>query len=113
MPMDRHHVAMAVVRAHTVQLFRGRRSGAAQRLDNRRDRRSMTVMNAFIGCSPWRRCAVAPALINHMQGAVKAGGGRLPRCSALSFAGKVQAHIRSELTPGLRAVLEGASVTMG
>jgi transposase len=46
------------------------------------------------------------ALINHMRGAVKAAGGRLPRCSAVSFATKVQAHIPPELEPALSPVLE-------
>lgn len=46
------------------------------------------------------------ALINHTRGAVKAAGGRLPRCSAVSFASKVRAHIPAELEPALLAVLE-------
>ncbi|MCL5736348.1 MAG: IS110 family transposase [Actinobacteria bacterium] len=45
-------------------------------------------------------------LINHMRGASKAVGGRLPACSARSFHRKVEEHIPAELSEALRPELE-------
>jgi transposase len=44
-------------------------------------------------------------LINHVRGAVKAVGGRLPASSAPAFVAKVRAHIPSELAPALAPLL--------
>ncbi len=45
-------------------------------------------------------------LINHMRGASKAVGGRLPKCSARSFHQKVGGHIPEELAASLAPELE-------
>jgi transposase len=45
-------------------------------------------------------------LINHARGVVKAMGGRLPKCSAETFARKVTAHVPPALQPALGPVLE-------
>lgn len=45
------------------------------------------------------------ALINHVRGAVKALGGRLPRCAAESFARRVAAHVPALLAPALGPLL--------
>ena len=46
-------------------------------------------------------------LINHVRGAVKSFGARLPKCSARSFhKKKVAEHLPKELTPALGALLE-------
>src|SRR6184192_683911 len=45
-------------------------------------------------------------LINHTRGVVKALGGRLPRCSAESFARRVGPHVPPALRPALAPVLE-------
>jgi transposase len=45
-------------------------------------------------------------LINHVRGAVKSFGARLPKCSARSFHKKVAEHLPKELTPALGPLLE-------
>jgi len=45
-------------------------------------------------------------LINHVRGAVKAMGGRLPACSARAFAAAAPAHLPPALVPALAPVLE-------
>jgi transposase len=45
-------------------------------------------------------------LINHIRGAVKSFGGRLPKCTAESFHNKVAEHLPQELRPALEPVLE-------
>ncbi len=45
-------------------------------------------------------------LINHIRGAVKSFGGRLPRCSTPSFAQKSRDHIPEELRLALSPVLD-------
>ena len=54
-----------------------------------------------------RDCLVSSRtqLINHVRGAVKAVGGRLPTCSAVSFPRKVIDHLPPELSPTLKPVL--------
>lgn len=54
--------------------------------------------NALVG--------VRTKLINHVRGAVKSFGGRLPRCSAESFHHKVSEHLPPELVPALEPMLE-------
>lgn len=44
-------------------------------------------------------------LINHLRGAVKAVGGRLPASSAPAFVGKVRAHVPPELATALAPLL--------
>jgi transposase len=44
-------------------------------------------------------------LINHVRGAVKAVGGRLPPSSATAFVAKVNAHVPAELTAALAPLL--------
>ncbi|MDQ3835211.1 MAG: IS110 family transposase [Actinomycetota bacterium] len=45
-------------------------------------------------------------LVNHVRGAVKSFGGRLPKCSAQSFHKKVAANIPEPLKPALEPLLE-------
>jgi transposase len=45
-------------------------------------------------------------LINHVRGAVKAVGGRLPASSAPAFVAKVRAHLPAELAPALTPLLD-------
>ena len=45
-------------------------------------------------------------LVNHVRGAVKAFGGRLPKCPARSFHKRAAAHIPEPLLPALGPVLE-------
>ena len=45
-------------------------------------------------------------LVNHVRGAVKSFGGRLPKCSARSFHKKVVEHIPEALWPALGPILE-------
>ena len=54
-----------------------------------------------------RDCLVSSRtqLINHVRGAVKAVGGRLPSSSAVSFPRKVIDHLPPELAPTLKPVL--------
>jgi transposase len=46
------------------------------------------------------------ALINHVRGAVKSFGGRIPRCSAEAFSAKAGEHIPEPLREGLEPILE-------
>jgi transposase len=46
------------------------------------------------------------ALINHVRGTVKSTGGRIPRCSAETFARRAPEHIPDPLRPGLEPILE-------
>jgi len=45
-------------------------------------------------------------LVNHIRGAVKSFGGRLPKCTAETFHNKVGGHLPQELRPALEPVLE-------
>jgi transposase len=45
-------------------------------------------------------------LVNHVRGAVKSFGGRLPKCPARSFHNKVAEHIPEALRPALGPILE-------
>src|SRR5215204_7738469 len=45
-------------------------------------------------------------LVNHVRGAVKSFGGRLPKCPAVSFHNKAPEHIPEALMPALEAMLE-------
>jgi transposase len=53
---------------------------------------------ALIGCRT--------QLVNHVRGAVKSFGGRLPKCPARSFHNKAAEHIPEALLPALGPVLE-------
>jgi transposase len=54
-----------------------------------------------------RDCVVRSrtALVNHVRGAVKAMGGRIPACSTRSFAAKARAYIPELLRPALMPIL--------
>src|SRR5215213_678993 len=45
-------------------------------------------------------------LVNHVRGAVKSFGARLPKCTAESFHNRVAEHLPQELVPALGPVLE-------
>jgi transposase len=45
-------------------------------------------------------------LVNHLRGAVKSFGGRLPKCPARSFHNKAAEHIPEALLPALGPILE-------
>jgi transposase len=45
-------------------------------------------------------------LVNHVRGAVKSFGGRLPKCPAVSFHNKAAEHIPEALLPALEPILE-------
>src|SRR5215204_7741818 len=45
-------------------------------------------------------------LVNHVRGAVKSFGGRLPKCPARSFHNKAVEHIPKALLPALGPILE-------
>jgi transposase len=45
-------------------------------------------------------------LVNHVRGAVKSFGARLPKCPARSFYKRAQEHIPEALRPALEPVLE-------
>ena len=45
-------------------------------------------------------------LVNHVRGAVKSFGARLPKCPAVSFHNKAPEHIPEALLPALRPILE-------
>jgi transposase len=45
-------------------------------------------------------------LVNHVRGAVKSFGARLPKCSAQSFHNRVAEHLPQELVPALGPVLD-------
>jgi transposase len=53
---------------------------------------------ALIGCRT--------QLVNHVRGAVKSFGHRLPKCPARSFHKRAQEHIPEELRPALKPILE-------
>jgi transposase len=53
---------------------------------------------ALIGCRT--------QLVNHVRGAVKSFGGRLPKCPARSFHNKAPEHIPEALRPALDPILE-------
>jgi transposase len=53
---------------------------------------------ALIGCRT--------QLVNHVRGAVKSFGGRLPKCPARSFHNKAAEHIPQALRPALDPILE-------
>jgi transposase len=53
---------------------------------------------ALIGCRT--------QLVNHVRGAVKSFGGRLPKCPARSFHNKAAEHIPEALRPALEPILE-------
>jgi transposase len=53
---------------------------------------------ALIGCRT--------QLVNHVRGAVKSFGGRLPKCPARSFHNKAAEHIPEALLPALGPILE-------
>jgi transposase len=56
---------------------------------------------ALIGCRT--------QLVNHVRGAVKSFGGRLPKCPAVSFHNKAPEHIPEALRPALVPILETIS----
>src|SRR5829696_7209904 len=45
-------------------------------------------------------------LVNHVRGAVKSFGGRLPKCPAVSFHNRAAEHIPEALLPALGPILE-------
>jgi transposase len=45
-------------------------------------------------------------LVNHVRGAVKAGGGRVPACSAPAFGARSAAHVPEEVRPALTPVVQ-------
>ena len=45
-------------------------------------------------------------LVNHVRGAVKSFGARLPKCSAQSFHNRVAEHLPQELVPALGPILK-------
>ena len=45
-------------------------------------------------------------LLNHVRGAVKSFGGRLPKCPAVSFHNRAAEHIPEALLPALGPILE-------
>jgi transposase len=53
---------------------------------------------ALVGCRT--------QLVNHVRGAVKSFGGRLPKCPATSFHNKAAEHIPEALRPALEPILE-------
>jgi transposase len=53
---------------------------------------------ALVGCRT--------QLVNHVRGAVKSFGGRLPKCPAVSFHKKAPEHIPEALWPALEPILE-------
>jgi len=53
---------------------------------------------ALVGCRT--------QLVNHVRGAVKSFGGRLPKCPAVSFHNRAPEHIPEELWPALGPILE-------
>jgi transposase len=53
---------------------------------------------ALVGCRT--------QLVNHVRGAVKSFGGRLPKCPARSFHNKAAEHIPEALLPALGPILE-------
>lgn len=53
---------------------------------------------ALVGCRT--------QLVNHVRGAVKSFGARLPKCPAGSFRNKAAEHIPEALMPALGPILE-------
>jgi transposase len=51
-------------------------------------------------------------LVNHVRGAVKSFGGRLPKCPARSFHNKAPEHIPEALLPALEPILEQRSARL-
>jgi transposase len=51
-------------------------------------------------------------LVNHVRGAVKSFGGRLPKCPARSFHNKAAEHIPEALLPALEPILEQRSARL-
>jgi transposase len=45
-------------------------------------------------------------LVNHVRGAVKSFGARLPKCTTEGFHNRVAEHLPQELVPALEPVLE-------
>lgn len=56
---------------------------------------------------------VRTKLITHVRGAVKSLGGRLPRCSAESFAKRVTPDLPDALRPAVAPLLEGSPTSRG
>jgi transposase len=59
---------------------------------------SIRSREALVGCRT--------QLVNHVRGAVKSFGGRLPKCPARSFHNKAAEHIPETLWPALDPILE-------
>jgi transposase len=59
---------------------------------------------ALVGCRT--------QLVNHVRGAVKSFGGRLPKCPARSFHNKAAEHIPEALLPALEPILEQRSARL-
>jgi transposase len=51
-------------------------------------------------------------LVNHVRGAVKSFGARLPKCSAQSFHNRVAEHLPQELVPALGPVLDTIAASL-
>ena len=58
----------------------------------------MALRNALVGCRT--------QLVNHVRGAVKSFGARLPKCPARSFHNRAAEHIPEALMPALKPILE-------
>lgn len=52
-------------------------------------------------------------LVNHVRGAVKAVGARLPRCSSSAFAGKARSHVPAELATAVGGLMDLITVVTG
>lgn len=50
--------------------------------------------------------SVRTKLVNHVRGAVKSFGARLPKCTAESFHNRVAEHLPQELAPALKPILK-------
>jgi transposase len=59
---------------------------------------SIRSRQALVGCRT--------QLVNHVRGAIKSFGGRLPKCPARSFHNKAAEHIPEALLPALGPILE-------
>jgi transposase len=66
--------------------------------DSQADMALIRSRQALIGCRT--------QLVNHVRGAVKSFGGRLPKCPAVSFHKKAAEHIPEALWPALGPILE-------
>ena len=60
-------------------------------------------MGDFPTTPPWHTTQL---LVNHVRGAVKSSGARLPKCPARSFHKKATEHIPEALMPALEPILE-------